>query len=81
MPTAHSAHPLNKEIQSSESYVWPSGEGKARGQGIEPLHKAVPLACNRDEKLYELLSLADALRVGKVREQKIAMQELVKRIK
>ncbi len=81
IPTAHSAPPLNKEIVSKEVYVWPYAEGKARGQRIEPLHKSVPLASLKDKKLYELLALADALRVGKARERNIAIEELVKRIK
>ena len=81
IPTAHSAPPLNKEIQSNESYVWPYAEGKVRGQSIEPLHKSVPVASLKDKKLYELLALADALRVGKVREKNIAMEELEKRIR
>ena|ERR1051326_608776 len=81
MPTAHSAPPLSHEIQSNEAYVWPYADGKVRGQKIEPLHKSVPLASLKDKKLYELLALADALRVGRVREQNIAMQELEKRIK
>ena len=81
VPTSHSASPLNKEIVSEEVYVWPYAEGKVRGQGIKPLHKSVPLACLKDKKLYELLALADALRVGKARERTIAMEELEKRIK
>lgn len=81
IPTAHSAPPLNKEIVSEEIYVWPFAEGKVRGQRIEPLHKSVPLASLKDKKLYELLALTDALRVGKARERTIAIEELEKRIK
>ncbi len=78
--TAHSAKPLSKVIVSSEPYVWPWAEGKIRGQMIQPLHPMVPAACLKDEKLYELLALVDALRVGRVREQKIAAAELEKRL-
>src|ERR1035437_4050147 len=81
IPTSHSAPPLNKLIVSEEQYVWPYVEGKVRGQCIEPLHKSVPLACLKDRKLYELLALTDALRVGKARERNIAIEELEKRIK
>lgn len=81
VPTSHSAPPLNKEIVSDEIYVWPYAEGKVRGQRIEPLHKSVPLVCLKDKKLYELLALTDALRIGKVRERTIAFEELEKRIK
>jgi len=81
IPTAHSAPPLNKAIQSSENYVWPYAEGKVRGQSIEPLYRSVPAASLKDKKLYELLALTDALRVGKVREKNLAMEELENRIR
>jgi len=80
IPTAHSASPLDQMITSSEPYVWPYSEGHVRGQAIEPLHPKVPEACLKDPKFYELLALSDALRVGKTREKKIAMEELKKRI-
>jgi len=44
------------------------------------LYKTVPEISVKDEKLYELLALTDALRIGKIREQKIAIVELTKRI-
>ncbi|MES2837808.1 MAG: hypothetical protein V4667_09820 [Bacteroidota bacterium] len=80
MVTAYSANPLAKEIQSNESVVWPYSEGDTRGQAINPLHVNVPIACKRDKKLHEILSLIDTLRIGKVREKKIAIEELKKRI-
>jgi hypothetical protein len=80
MATSHSAEPLNKTIQSDENYVWPFAQGNLRGQAIEPLHPSVPKACIKDKALYELLALTDALRVGKIREQKIAITELKKLI-
>ncbi len=80
IPTAHAAPPLQQLIQSDELYVWQWAEGKTRGQSVEPLHPAVPKACLRDAKLYELLALTDALRLGRVREQKLAIEELQKRM-
>lgn len=80
IPTAHSAAPLNREINSSEDYVWPFSMGNVRGHGITPLYASVPQAALEDEQLYELLALTDALRVGKVREKNLAAQELVRRI-
>ena len=80
MPTAHSTAPLNREISSGEDYVWPFAKGNVRGHGITPLYATVPQAALDDEQLYALLALADALRVGKVREKNIAVQELKKRI-
>ena len=80
VPTDHSAPPLNRYISAEESYVWPWAEGEARGQAIEPLHLGVPSACNKDPVLYELLDLVDALRLGRAREKRQAIEELRKRI-
>ena len=80
MPTAYSAPPLAGEISSNETIVWPYAEGKARGQSIAPLHPGVPKACLHDVALYQLLALTDAVRIGKVRERKLAMDELRKRL-
>ncbi len=80
VPTAHSALPLNKIILSEENYVWPSAKGKMRGQSIIPLFPTVPDAAVKDSQLHELLSLVDALRIGKVRERNLALTELTKRI-
>ena len=76
--TAHSAAPLVNVIQSNEVYVWPYAEGKDRGFAIEPLHSNVPEAVLKDRLLHELLALVDAIRLGNVREQNIAIQELEK---
>lgn len=78
MPTAHSAPPLSGEIVSSEIYVWPWAKGNKRGQAIEPLHTSVPEACQQDELLYKMLALVDAIRVGRKREQQMAVQILRK---
>jgi len=80
MATAHSAPPLNQQISFEDSYVWPWANGEQRGQAIEPLHPGVPVACSQDHELYELLALIDAIRLGKVREQQIAIDELKRRI-
>ena len=80
VPTSHSAKPLSDEIQSSEAYVWPYGKGTVRGHSILPLYPSVPEAALKDEKLHELLALADALRVGRAREKELAVKELKKRL-
>lgn len=80
VPTAHSASPLKNQIQSSENYVWPYGKGSVRGHSIVPLCPSVPEAALKDEKLYELLALIDALRVGRARERELAAVELQKRL-
>ena len=63
-----------------ESFVWPTGKGKSRGQSIVPLYPSVVEAVLKDEKLYELLALVDAIRVGRAREKEIAINELKSRI-
>lgn len=80
IPTSHSAPPLVTEIQSSEQYVWPSVKGKVRGQSIIPLYSSVTEAIENDDKLYELLALVDALRVGRARERELAINILKSRI-
>jgi len=79
--TAHSAPPLaNMILSGGDVYVWPYAFGSARGQAIEPLYHTVPRAVSEDKRLYEMLALVDAIRVGKVREKDIAKKELEKRI-
>jgi biotin operon repressor len=74
--TAHSALPLNKKIVSNENYVWPYAKGNIRGQAIIPLFKTLPEAIDKDEKFYQLITLVDALRVGRKREKELAIEEL-----
>lgn len=78
--TSHSALPLSNIILSNEIYVWPYFDGDSKGFAIEPLHPNVPKACINDQKLYELLSLVDAIRIGNKREFNIAVNELTIRL-
>lgn len=78
--TAHSHPYYQKFFQAEMQYAWPDEEGNIRGLMIEPLHPNVPRAANKDELLYKLLASIDILRVGKVREQKLAMDQLKKAI-
>ena len=82
LPTAYAAEPLKSALQSSTDPppVWPHVDGKVRGYSFAPLYKHAPAAALKDEKLYELLTLVDALRDGRVRERKLAMDELRRRI-
>ena len=82
MPTASFAPPLNKEfIVSNElPYVWPDSEGDVRGISFSPLHKSAPAAARKDDAFYELLVLVDAIRGGRARERKMAIEELGKRL-
>ena len=81
VPTAYGAEPLKSALEESHDIpVWPYVEGKVRGSSFAPLYKHAPIAALKDQKLYELFSLADALRDGRVRERKLALDELTKRI-
>lgn len=86
IPTAHSASPLSKHIQASESdgAVWEApvipGAPRARGRVVEPIHKSAPRAAAKDPALHELLALVDAVRVGRARERKFASDELARRL-
>lgn len=79
IPTSHSAYPLKEVIQSNEDYVWPYAKGKIKGHSIIPLYPSLPEAALKDPEFYELLSLTDALRVGRARERDLAITELKKR--
>jgi len=83
IPTAHSGLPLSDEIQSDaeDVYVWADPEGEVRGQEIEPLYPAVPRAVKKDQALYEWLNLVEAIRVGRPREQMLAMEICKNRFK
>ena len=77
---AHSAAPLYNVFRSQESYVWPHKNGNKKGQYIRPLHKNVPDACMKDDKLYELLAFSDVIRMGTSSEKDKAVTELKRRI-
>ncbi len=62
-------------------YVWPDAEGKKKGQAILPLCRSVADAIAKDQLLYELLALVDAIRLGNPREVEVAVTELQKRMK
>ena len=83
MPTSYAAPPLNSEIAPGDELppVWPWRDGQVRGIALAPLYKTAPFAALRDPRLYELLSLVDALRDGRARERKIAERELIKRLR
>ena len=81
--TSYGASPLRAMIARTDDPipVWPYPDGKQRGVSLAPLYKTAPMAALRDESFYELLALADALREGRVRERKIAENELHSRLR
>jgi hypothetical protein len=82
MPTAWAASPLSRALVSSGENlpVWPDAMGEIRGLAIDPLHPAVPDAARRDPRLWELLALFDAIRIGGPRERSLAGDLLERRI-
>jgi hypothetical protein len=80
--TAYAAPPLASRItQPNEPPpVWPDPKGEQRGISFHPLYPTAPAAAKRDQLLYELLALFDALRGGAARERQIASQLLSERL-
>ena len=83
MPTGYAGPLLRSHFQDLDDLppVWPVSDGEVRGLAFSPLYKSVPQAARQDEKLYELLILADAIRGGRARERELAVQEIRKRLK
>ncbi len=81
LPTGYAAVPLKDEIEGSNDPVpvWPHPNGPTRGMSLAPLYPSVPEVAMRDgnEKLYEILSLFDAIRAGRAREREAAKKLLV----
>ena len=80
IPAAYAASPIKDMIVNDVPLVWAHQDGEIRGESIEPLYSNLPNACLKDSRFYELISLVDVLRAGRVRERTIAMEELRKRI-
>lgn len=80
VPTSIGQKVLKSKIVSDHQYIWPHINGTVKGESVSPLYPTVPDAAIKDEKLHDLLALIDALRIGRVREIKLAREELRKRI-
>jgi len=82
VPTAIGSPVLAKHFESVTGLVpvWPHPEGKVFGMELVPLHPSVPAAAMKDEALYDVLALVDAIRAGTAREREIAENELLARI-
>lgn len=78
--TAGSAAVFLGHIGAAVDYVWPSAEGTMRGRGITPLLPRAAELPGRNNALYELLTIIDAVRVGETREKRIAEKLLRERV-
>lgn len=80
VPTAHSGPPLHGAFASEQLYVWPDEGGTVAGAAVEPLHPCTPFLVDSLHGAYELLTLVDALRVGRARERTLAAKLLRERL-
>lgn len=82
MPTGYAAPPLAEEFAlfSEPPPVWPTSDGRVRGESFSPLYSQAPGAAAKDAELYEWLALVDAIRGGRARERVLAGKELAARL-
>jgi hypothetical protein len=78
IPTSIGSPFLSMHFEKSDALVpvWPHPEGSVWGFELVPLHPGVPEACLHDHRMYEVLALIDAVRVGAAREREIARERL-----
>jgi hypothetical protein len=80
VPTGHASPPFQGVVESSELVVWAHADGAVRGQSLVPLFPGAAALPGRNQALYELLAIADALRVGTTRVRNIAAELLAARL-
>lgn len=84
IPTAYSGPPLKKKIAASKEaipLIWPSAQfPEVKGESIAPLEKITVMEkiYQSNPKLYEVLTLVDAVRVGSTREIESARKMISK---
>ncbi|HED6242079.1 TPA: hypothetical protein R5X36_004252 [Enterobacter sichuanensis] len=76
--TSFSAPVLNKKLITAGEFqlVWPDARANSKGLAVAPLHKTVPYAVRRDNRMYAMLALIDAIRMGNPREANLAADVL-----
>jgi hypothetical protein len=80
VPTAHSSPAFRGILESSDHVVWAHADGSARGQSLIPLYSGAPMLPGLNARLYELLAVLDALRMGTTRVRKLAAEMLATRL-
>jgi hypothetical protein len=73
VPTSHAGPALSQFFAADEAIVWPSIRGLSSGPAITPLYEDAVELPERSPGIYWMLTLADALRVGRLRERKEAI--------
>ena len=80
VPTAYSSPALAGEIVADDVIVWPDSRGSVTGQSIPPLIDGAAELPTRCPQMYELLTLVDAIRIGRVRERSKAVEKIKQRL-
>jgi predicted DNA-binding transcriptional regulator len=82
VPTGISASPLVGKLLSGDdaTVVWPSRHGRTIGRRVVPLHRSAPEVVDRNPRLYEMLTLLDAMRLGGARDREVAFREIRARL-
>jgi len=77
LATAHSFESLARKLSGDpDPLVLPLPHGPVRGRAVSPLHPKAPAAAQKDPGLLRLLAIVDALRIGRARDRKVAVEEL-----
>ncbi|HHR5900762.1 TPA: hypothetical protein ACS7XC_001671 [Providencia alcalifaciens] len=76
--TSIAAPALKGSLMSSGEIppVWADPRGKTKGVMITPLHPNIFQAIQNDNRLYAMLALVDAIRIGRPREHNLALEKL-----
>jgi hypothetical protein len=80
VPTSHAGPGLSRFIAADEPIVWPSGRGPSWGPAIAPLYESAVELSQHSPDIYWMLTLADAPRVGRLRERMQAITLLRARL-
>jgi hypothetical protein len=89
MPTSTFAPMLSRLVPSERTaagaeavipVVWPTPNGKVRGESLIPIYDTAPKAAQQDLALYELLALVDGVRVARGRERRACIEALHEKV-
>ncbi len=80
VPTAYSGPALANEFVSGDTIVWADAKGNAFGQSMVPLYENAAKLAKLCPSVYELLTLVDAIRIGRIRERATALEKIKERL-
>lgn len=76
VPTAYAAPALRDRFVVEQGVVWPDVRGSERGLALVPLYPQATKLPERAPQVYRMLTLIDAVRIGRARERSAALVEL-----